>query len=138
VSSELVSHEFFIEKLRREHDLSAFDCGNQTLTIWLQKFAWTNQRADSARTYVAIRGIELGYYARPPGLCNMSRADCKRAGKSSHRRRSLAHKRLTFGRREETWKGSALRALKRVEEAAGIVGVRAVMVHAIDDAARQF
>src|SRR5216110_32466 len=29
-------------------------------------------------------------------------------------------------------------ALKRVEEAADIVGVRAVMVHAIDDAARRF
>ena len=29
-------------------------------------------------------------------------------------------------------------ALKRVEEAADIVGLRAVMVHAIDDAARQF
>ena len=31
-----------------------------------------------------------------------------------------------------------LDALKRVEEAADIVGIRAVMVHAIDEAARKF
>ena len=29
-------------------------------------------------------------------------------------------------------------ALRRVEEAADVIGVRAVMVHAIDDAARRF
>jgi hypothetical protein len=40
--------EFFIEKLQRDRDLSAFDCGNPTLNTWLRKFAWSNQQADSA------------------------------------------------------------------------------------------
>ncbi len=60
--------EFFIEKLSRGHDASAFDCGNQTLTNWLQKFAWSNQQADSAKTYVACRENRVvGYYALTAG-----------------------------------------------------------------------
>ena len=52
--SEASKPEFEIEKLRREHDLSQFDCSNATLNAWLQKYAWTNQQADSAKTYVAL------------------------------------------------------------------------------------
>ena len=48
--------EFAIGKLSREHDLSAFDCAQATLNEWLRKFAWTNQPADSAKTYVALDG----------------------------------------------------------------------------------
>ena len=36
--------DFHIEKLLRDQDLSAFDCGNSSLTAWLQKFAWVNQQ----------------------------------------------------------------------------------------------
>ena len=48
--------EFEIEKLGREHDLTQFDCGNTTLNSWLVKYAWANQQADSAKTYVAVAG----------------------------------------------------------------------------------
>ncbi len=59
---------FEIEKLRREHDLSLFDCGNPALTNWLRKFAWTNQQAGSAKTYVALAGNRVaGYYALTAG-----------------------------------------------------------------------
>jgi len=60
--------EIIIEKLRRELDLSTFDCGSLMLTTWLQKFAWTNQQAHSAKTYVAVRGNRVvGYYALTAG-----------------------------------------------------------------------
>ena len=60
--------EIFIEKLRRDHDLSSFDCGNPALTSWLRKFAWQNQQADSAKTYVACRENSiLGYYSLTTG-----------------------------------------------------------------------
>ena len=60
--------EFQIEKLRREHDIASFDCGSATLTTWLQKFAWSNQQADSAKTYVALRANRVvGYYALTAG-----------------------------------------------------------------------
>jgi len=60
--------EFEIEKLRREHDLTRFDCGNAALNNWLRKYAWTNQQADSAKTYVALAGnLVAGYYALTTG-----------------------------------------------------------------------
>ena len=60
--------EFFIEKLRRGHDISGFNCGNPALTTWLQKYAWPNQQADSSKTYVACRDTGVvGYYALTAG-----------------------------------------------------------------------
>lgn len=68
MNSERPPIDFFIEKLRRDHGLSAFDCGTPTLNHWLQKFAWANQQADSAKTYVACRGdCVAGYYALAAG-----------------------------------------------------------------------
>ena len=143
MSSELVSHEFFIEKLRREHDLSGFDCGNQTLTIWLQKFAWTNQQADSAKTYVAIRGDRVvGFYALTAGSVHKHESPERIAkGLASHPIGVVLLARLATNVREQgrgLGKALLFDALKRVEEPADIVGVRAVMVHAVDDAARGF
>src|SRR5437870_4859635 len=60
--------EFEIEKLRREHELTHFDCGNTMLNSWLVKYAWTNQQADSTKTYVALVGDRVaGYYALTTG-----------------------------------------------------------------------
>ncbi len=59
---------FEIENLRREHDVTRFDCGNAALNTWLQKYAWMNQQADSAKTYVAVAGDRVaGYYALTTG-----------------------------------------------------------------------
>ncbi|MGD0774262.1 MAG: hypothetical protein ABSC05_15705 [Candidatus Solibacter sp.] len=59
---------FVIDKLGRGHDMSGFDCGNPALNVWLQRYAWTNQQADSARTYVALEGDRVvGYYTLTTG-----------------------------------------------------------------------
>lgn len=48
--------------LTAEHDVSSFDCGNDQLTSWLIRHALASQRADLARTYLALEGEEvLGY-----------------------------------------------------------------------------
>jgi hypothetical protein len=48
--------------------LTEFDCGNPTLKLWLQKYAWTNQQADSAKTYIALHGKRtVGYYSLTTG-----------------------------------------------------------------------
>lgn len=53
-----------IEKLNQGHSLSEFDCSNRTLDAWLKRYAWTSQRAETAKTYVAHRGERvLGYHA---------------------------------------------------------------------------
>ena len=135
--------EFSIEKLRRDHDLSAFNCGNPTLTTWLQKFAWSNQQADSAKTYVACRENSVaGYYALTTGSVHKHETSERIAkGLANHPIGVVLLARLAVDLSEQgkgLGKALLFDALKRVEEAAEIVGVRAVMVHAIDEAARRF
>ena len=135
--------EFEIEKLRREHDLSQFDCGNRTLNAWLNKYAWTNQQNDSAKTYVAIAGnLVVGYYALTTGSIHKHESP-ERIGRglANHPIGIVLLARLAVDNsRQGRGLGKALLfdALSRIEEAADIVAVRAVMVHAIDEAARRF
>lgn len=135
--------EFVIGKLSREHGLSEFDCGNPTLNLWLKKFAWTNQQADSAKTYVALDGNRtVGYYALTTGSVHKHESSQRiTKGLANHPIGIVLLARLAV---DQTQQGRGLGkallfdALSRIEEAADIVGVRAVMVHAIDDAARRF
>jgi GNAT superfamily N-acetyltransferase len=135
--------EFVIEKLRREHDISQFDCGNATLDAWLRKHAWTNQQADSARTYVALAGsLVAGYYALTAGSVHKHESPERIAkGLASHPIGVALLARLAVDKRHQgrgLGKALLFDALSRVAEAADIVAVRAVMVHAIDETARRF
>jgi len=135
--------EFEIEKLRAEHNLSRFDCGNATLNIWLRKYAWTNQKADSAKTYVALtRNLVVGYYSLTTGSVHKHESPERIAkGLANHPIGIVLLARLAV---DTTQQGKGLGkallfdALTRIEVAADIVAVRAVMVHAIDEAARRF
>jgi GNAT superfamily N-acetyltransferase len=134
---------FDIEKLAREHDVSRFDCGNPAFTTWLTKFAWTNQQADSARTYVALDADRIvGYYALTAGSVRRHESPERIAkGLADHPIGVVLLARLAVDVNQQgKGLGKALLcdALKRVEEAADIIAVRAVLVHAIDEAARRF
>ena len=48
-----------IEALAARHQLDGFDCGNPGLNRFLLLHALTNQRANSSRTYVALRGEQV-------------------------------------------------------------------------------
>ncbi len=135
--------EFFIDRLGRDHDLSGFDCANAALNDWLRKFAWTNQQSDSARTYVALDSARVvGYYALTTGSVHKHESPQRIAkGLANHPIGVVLLARLAV---DKTHRGKGLGkallsdALRRIEEAADIVGVRAVLVHAIDEAARSF
>ena len=134
---------FLIEKLGREHNLSGFQCGNPALTGWLHKFAWTNQQSDSTKTYVACRaGRIAGYYALTVGSVHKHESPERIAkGLANHPLGVVLLPRLAVDVSEQgrgLGKALLFDALKRVEEAAEIVGVRAVLVHAINDGARRF
>ena len=136
-------HRFEIEKLRREYDLSLFDCGNPTLTNWLRKFAWTNQQADSAKTYVVLAEDRVaGYYALTTGSVHKHESPERIArGLANHPVGVVLLARLAVDQAQQgkgLGKALLFDALGRVGGAADIVGVRAVLVHAIDDAARRF
>lgn len=136
-------HEFEIEKLSREHDFTQFNCGNATLNSWLVKYAWTNQQADSAKSYVALEGDRVvGYYALTTGSVHKHESPDRIAkGLANHPIGVVLLARLAV---DTTQQGKGLGkallfdALTRIERAADIVAVRAVMVHAIDEAARRF
>lgn len=135
-----------IEKLTKDHDLSAFDCGTRSLDDWLKRFALTNQQSDSARTYVVQRaGKVAGYYSLSAGSVRKDVSPA-RVGKglANHPIGVILLARLAVDRREQgTGLGKALLidALSRAVDAADAIGaraIRAILVHAIDDQAVAF
>lgn len=133
-----------VEPLSRAHDLSRFDCGvHESLNLWLRKYALQNQASDTARTYVVHRdNIVVGYYSISAGSIARESATPRSAqGLARHPVPIALLGRLAIHREEQgIGLGSALLkdALIRIEHAADILGIRAVLVHAIDQEARAF
>ena len=131
-----------VEKLDATHDVDSFACGKEPLARFLKRFALANQKADSARTYVACRGLTvLAYYSLAAGAVEHADAPL-RVGKGLARHpipvMLLAPSR---GRPDlaRTGPGQGPRqgdALLRTAAAADIAGIRALLVHAKDDEAR--
>ncbi len=48
-----------IEKLRRDHQVDLFDCGQEALNRFLVRSAFQNQQAEASLTYVALMGDEI-------------------------------------------------------------------------------
>jgi len=138
------SAEFVIEKLAKDHELSHFDCGKETLNLWLKRFAWINVQNDAARVYVAHRRDQLvvGYHALTAG--SISRAEApERIGRglAAHPIGVVVLGRLAVDQAQQgQGLGTTLLqdSLLRAEQAAETVGVRAVLVQAIDATARSF
>ena len=132
-----------IEKLTGNHELSSFDCGKPSLDDWLKRFALTNQRSDSARTYVAHRaGKVVGYYSLSAGSVRKEESPSRIAkGLANHPIGVILLARLAVDRSHQgTGLGKALLmdALARALEASDAIGARAILVHAIDDVAVVF
>ena len=131
------------QKLSRDHDLAHFDCGKAALNDWLVRYAWQNQRADAAKTYVACRGNRVaGYYSLVASSVRRSDAPARIAkGLANHPIGVILLARLAL---DHTEKGQGLGkallkdALLRTAQAAEIIGVRALLVDAVDEEARKF
>ena len=136
--------DFVIEKLNKDHDLSRFNCGHDSLDIWLKRFAWTNTANDAVRVYVAHRrdGIVDGYHALAAGSESRAEAPGRIGhGLAAHPIGVVVLGRLAVDRSEQRkgLRASLLQdALLRAQQAADTVGVRAVLVQAIDAKARDF
>jgi GNAT superfamily N-acetyltransferase len=133
-----------VEVLSKARDVTHFDCGaHESLNIWLKKYALQNQANDSARTYVVHRdNLVVGYYAISAGSVARGASPARIAqGLANHPVPISLLARLAVHRDEQgIGLGRALLkdALLRIERAAGILGIRAVLVHAIDREARAF
>jgi len=133
-----------VELLTDKHSVDDFDCGTHpSLNLWLQRHALQSQSSDSARTYVVHRsGRVAGYYAISAGSIAKAEATPRAAqGQPNHPVPIALLGRLAVDHGEQgIGLGSALLkdALLRIERAADILAVRAVLVHAIDPAATAF
>ena len=132
-----------VEKLARSHVVDNFDCGAEPLNTYLRRFALGNQSAGAAQTYVAaLDGRVVGYHSLSTASVEYAQAPERlRKGLARHPVPVILLARLAVDR---TWQGKGLGAallrdaLHRVLAASDIVGLRAIMVHAKDEAARRF
>ena len=132
-----------VEKLTEDHELAAFDCGKLSLNDWLKRFALTNQKNDSARTYVVCRAAHVvGYYSLSAGAVSRDESPARIArGLAKHPIGVILLARLAVdGKEQRTGLGKSLLmdALLRALHAADAIGARAILVHAIDDDAASF
>lgn len=133
-----------VEKLSISHDVADFDCGQEALNRFIQRFALASQSAGSARTYVVCgeSGRVVGYYSLAVGAVDHSDASARVVrGLARHPVPVMLLARLAIDREEHGRRlGTALLkdALLRTVQAAEIAGIRALLVHAKDDKARQW
>ena len=138
--------DYRIEKLTAAHAVSEFECGKQPLDRFLTRLAFQNQQASASTTYVALADSEvIGFYTLV-------------VGSVAHETAQATEPRITKGLAKypvpvmvlarmavsTTWQGKGIGkalirdAVLRTLQAAEIVGVRAMLVHAKDDEAQVF
>ncbi len=132
-----------VEKLRAGHLIEGFDCGREELNRYLLRFAWANQQAGSAQTYVGLAGdAVVGYYTLAVGQVTREEAPERLTkGLARHPVPIMLLARLAVSRNAQgqgVGKGLLRDAMRRTLQAADIAGIRAFAVHAKDDGARRF
>lgn len=128
--------------LSAHHDTSNFDCGVEQLTIWLRRRAMANQLSGASRTYVVCRGTEVvGYYALATGSVERRSVPSPVARQMPEQIPVILLARLAL---DTSLHGQGFGAdllqdaVGRCLQIADIAGVRAMLVHAIDDKAASF
>lgn len=132
-----------IEKLKPQHQVENFDCGQAALNDYLIRFALTNQRANTAQTYLGLAGDEVvGFYTLVVGEVAFDDAPERLSkGLARYPVPIMLLARLAIAL---TWRGKGLGAgllkdaMLRTLQAAEIAGIRAFAVHAKDEAAAGF
>ncbi|WP_206093709.1 GNAT family N-acetyltransferase [Pandoraea thiooxydans] len=131
------------QSLAATHRLDGFNCGEPSLDDWLKRRALANHLNGASRTFVVTDPEQcvLGYYALAAG------AVAHQETTSAVRRNMpdpvpvMVLARLAVDARAQGIKlGAALLqdAVARVQTVAENAGVRALLVHALNDRAKQF
>jgi len=133
------------EPLGPDHSLGDFDCGVGSLSTWLREHARTAAAAGSARTYVlddSEQGLVVGYHALCAGSVSRRDASARaRRGMPRHPIPAILLARLAV---DKSVQGHGLGAfllrdsMARSLAAAEQLGIRVMLVHALDEGARSF
>jgi GNAT superfamily N-acetyltransferase len=130
------------QPLAGHHVVDSFECGEPSLDDWLKRRATGNQASGASRTYVVCEGdAVVGYYCLAAGA--LGHADAPGA---LRRNRPNPIPVMVLGRlaihkdHHQAGLGTALLkdALTRTLQAADIIGVAALLVHAISEDAKRF
>jgi ribosomal protein S18 acetylase RimI-like enzyme len=134
-----------IEPLGKKHDRADFDCGRDSLNVFINRHAAQNARKDISRTYVylpADSNVVTGYYTLSSDSITFDTLPDDLATRLPRYPVPTAHLgRLAVDARSQ---GSGIGgvllvdALKRIEALAEQIGICAVTVHALDDKAVGF
>jgi len=130
------------QPIHEHHELGSFDSGVPILDDWLRRRARVNQESGASRTYVVCQKHRVaGYYALASGAVDAVNA-------TGRVRRNMPDPvpiavlgRLAI---ERSYQGQGLgRALirdaaQRVLQAAEVIGIRGIIVHAISPEAKAF
>ena len=132
-----------VRKLAGSDALESFDCGQSDLNQFLQRFALVNQKSNSAQTYVSCHsGSVVGFYSLAVGSVEPANAAARvTKGIPQHPVPVMILARLAVDLQHQgAGLGKALLkdALLRTAQAADIAGIRALLVHAKDELARQW
>lgn len=124
------------------HDLDVFDSGNDNLDQWLRRRARANQVSGASRTYVVAENASVvGYYCLSSGAIDLADAPGPIRRNMPDPIPMAILGRLAIDR---NWQGKGLGtallqdAVLRTGQAAAILGIRGLLVHAISDEAKAF
>lgn len=130
------------EKLNSSHQIDNFDSGNSQLNDWLKKRALKNELQGASRTYVVCTGnAVVGYYCLANGAIAQSIATGRVRRNMPDPIPVMVIGRLAVDR---NWQGKGIGrgllrdAILRTLQASEIAGIRAILVHAICESAKQF
>lgn len=129
--------------LTQDHQVHAFDCGEAVLDEWLKRRALANNISGASRTFVvADDHLEvMGYYALAAGAVTHQESNRAIRQNMPDPIPVMVLARLAVDVRAQGMKlGAALLrdALQRCIQVSQNAGVRALLVHALNDKARQF
>ena len=134
---------FRIEKLRRDHPLDGFICGQEDLDRFLIRYALGNQQANASQTYLGLHGTEvIGFYSLVVG--EVAFGDAPERLTKGLARRPVPIMLLARLAVSSAWQGRRIgsgllkNAMQRTLQAAEIGGIRAFAVHAKDAQAKRF
>lgn len=131
------------QPLSGSHSLDDFDCGEATLDDWLKRRAMVNQSSGASRSFVVAdpEARVVGYYALAAGAVSHPLATTKVRRNMPDPVPVMVLARLAVDRRCQGIKlGASLLqdAVQRTLVVSQHAGVRALLVHALHDRAKQF
>ena len=130
------------EPIKPTHDVEAFDCGNPTLNDWLKKRAKTSETSGASRTYVVCSENKVvGYYCLATGSVIRNDAPGKIRRNMPEPIPVMVLGRLAVDINHQNkgiGKGLVKDAVMRTLQASEIAGIRAILVHALDEEAKKF